>query len=82
MQTILGANGIIGHELSQALSLSTDRIRQVSRYPQWIGAKEDTSKGVIIYLHGVGFTVRAALTDRRFCDDLSSRTGLPVVLVA
>jgi hypothetical protein len=30
MQTVLGANGVIGRELSQHLRSYTDRIRQVS----------------------------------------------------
>jgi nucleoside-diphosphate-sugar epimerase len=34
MQTILGANGVIGHELSRCLRSYTDRIRQVSRTPR------------------------------------------------
>src|SRR5688572_8430560 len=33
MHTILGANGVIGRELSKALRARTDRIRQVSRTP-------------------------------------------------
>ena len=33
MQTILGANGVIGREVSRALLQYTDRIRQVSRSP-------------------------------------------------
>ena len=33
MQTILGANGVIGRELSPHLRRYTDRIRQVSRAP-------------------------------------------------
>jgi nucleoside-diphosphate-sugar epimerase len=34
MQTILGANGVIGRELSRHLPAYTDRIRQVSRSPR------------------------------------------------
>jgi nucleoside-diphosphate-sugar epimerase len=34
MHTILGANGVIGRELSRCLRLHTDRIRQVSRSPR------------------------------------------------
>ena len=33
IQTILGANGVIGRELSRHLSAYTDRIRQISRTP-------------------------------------------------
>ena len=34
MQTILGANGVIGRELSRHLSARTDHVRQVSREPR------------------------------------------------
>ena len=34
IQTILGANGVIGRELSRHLSAYPDRIRQVSRTPR------------------------------------------------
>jgi nucleoside-diphosphate-sugar epimerase len=34
MQTILGANGVIGRELSRLLPAYTDRVRQVSRTPR------------------------------------------------
>ena len=34
MQTVLGANGVIGRELSRALAPSAGRIRQVSRTPR------------------------------------------------
>ncbi len=49
---------------------------------EWIGGQIDPSRGIVLYLHGGGFAVRAAFADRRFCDDLSRRTGLPVALVA
>ncbi len=42
MQTILGANGVIGHELSRSLSASTGRIRQVSRHPRRVNAGDET----------------------------------------
>ncbi|BCA56195.1 NAD-dependent dehydratase [Nitrospira sp. KM1] len=42
MQTILGANGVIGRELSRSLSASTDRIRQVSRRPRRVNAGDET----------------------------------------
>lgn len=41
MQTILGANGVIGVELSNALSTSTDRLRQVSRRPQRVYSTDE-----------------------------------------
>jgi nucleoside-diphosphate-sugar epimerase len=42
MQTILGANGVIGRELSRHLLRYTDRIRQVSRAPRPEHASDET----------------------------------------
>jgi NAD dependent epimerase/dehydratase family enzyme len=42
MQTILGANGVIGHELSKLLPHYTTRIRQVSRNPKKVNASDET----------------------------------------
>lgn len=41
MHTILGANGIIARELSRALSLSNQKVRQVSRHPQKVNANDE-----------------------------------------
>jgi nucleoside-diphosphate-sugar epimerase len=41
MQTILGANGVIGRELSRHLPKYTDRIRQVSRSPRAMNATDE-----------------------------------------
>ncbi|WP_295122381.1 NAD-dependent epimerase/dehydratase family protein [uncultured Chitinophaga sp.] len=41
MQTILGANGVIGKELSKALVPYTSAIRQVSRKPQKVNATDE-----------------------------------------
>ena len=41
MQTILGANGVIGRELSRHLRSYTDRIRQASRSPRRVNADDD-----------------------------------------
>ena len=41
MQTILGANGVIGRALSRELSSRTDRIRQVSRAPKRMHPTDD-----------------------------------------
>lgn len=41
MQTILGANGVIGRELSLALKAHTPHIRQVSRRPQKVNADDE-----------------------------------------
>jgi nucleoside-diphosphate-sugar epimerase len=42
MQTILGANGIIGQELSKILPQYTNQIRQVSRNPKKVNASDET----------------------------------------
>ncbi len=41
MQTILGANGVIGRELSRLLPAHTDRIRQVSRHPTRVNPTDE-----------------------------------------
>lgn len=41
MQTILGANGVVGRELSARLAESTNRIRQVSRHPRRENARDE-----------------------------------------
>ena len=48
---------------------------------EWIGRHDAARDGVILYLHGGGFAVRPAVTDRRYCAGLARRTGCPVVLV-
>jgi nucleoside-diphosphate-sugar epimerase len=42
MQTILGANGVIGRELSKLLPQYTNVIRQVSRHPKKVNATDET----------------------------------------
>lgn len=42
MQTILGANGVIGNELSKLLPQYTDKVRQVSRHPKMVNATDET----------------------------------------
>lgn len=42
MHTILGANGIVGRELSLSLANHTLKIRQVSRCPRKVNASDDT----------------------------------------
>ncbi|MCY7301686.1 MAG: NAD-dependent epimerase/dehydratase family protein [Thermoleophilia bacterium] len=42
MQTILGANGVIGRELARALLEHTDEIRQVSRSPKAVNLGDET----------------------------------------
>ena len=41
MQTILGANGVIGNELARSLPGYTDRIRLVSRTPEKVNADDE-----------------------------------------
>ena len=41
MQTILGANGVIGRELARRLPAYTDRVRLVSRTPQRVNATDE-----------------------------------------
>jgi nucleoside-diphosphate-sugar epimerase len=41
MQTILGANGIIGRELSKLLPQHTSQVRQVSRNPQKVNSSDE-----------------------------------------
>jgi hypothetical protein len=42
MQTILGASGVIGHELSRALPKYTDRIRRERRAPHRVNPTDET----------------------------------------
>jgi nucleoside-diphosphate-sugar epimerase len=42
MQTILGANGVIGNELSKLLPQYTDKVRQVSRNPRKVNGTDET----------------------------------------
>lgn len=42
MHTILGANGVIGRELSRVLARAGERIRQVSRQPRQVNASDET----------------------------------------
>lgn len=48
---------------------------------EWIGTSENAAQGMIMYLHGGGFVVRATQADRRFCQKLSLGSDLPVLLV-
>jgi nucleoside-diphosphate-sugar epimerase len=51
MQTILGANGTIGIEVSKRLPQYTDRIRQVSRNPRKVNSSDETmSANLLDYL--------------------------------
>lgn len=48
MQTILGANGVIGRELSRQLRPYTDRIRQVARTPHAEGASDEVVRADLL----------------------------------
>ncbi len=51
MQTILGANGTIGIEVSKRLPQYTDKIRQVSRNPRKVNSSDETvSANLLDYL--------------------------------
>lgn len=78
----------------RAAYLRIDRLGALGRRPvpvhvadaggvavEWIGQPAAARDGVILYLHGGGFAVRAAAADRRYCAGLARRTGRPVVLV-
>src|SRR5215472_17200111 len=41
MQTILGANGVIGRELSRHLPQFSNRVRQLSRSPKAVNATDE-----------------------------------------
>lgn len=48
MQTILGANGVIGHELSKHLLRYTQQIRQVSRNPKAVNPSDEVVKANLL----------------------------------
>jgi nucleoside-diphosphate-sugar epimerase len=48
MQVILGANGVIGRELSRELTRYTDRIRQVSRNPRAVNPTDDVFRANLL----------------------------------
>jgi len=48
MQTILGANGIIGQELSKLLPQHTAQLRQVSRNPKKVNASDELVKADLL----------------------------------
>jgi nucleoside-diphosphate-sugar epimerase len=48
MQVILGANGVIGRELSRELVRYTDRIRQVSRNPRAVNPTDDVFRADLL----------------------------------
>ena len=48
MQTILGANGVIGRELSLQLRQYANRIRQVSRSPEPVNATDELFRADLV----------------------------------
>lgn len=48
MQTILGANGVIGRERSRQLPQFTPRVRQVSRSPKALNATDELFSGDLL----------------------------------
>lgn len=49
---------------------------------EWTGDSSAATQGVIVYLHGGAFALRAPRSDLRFCADLARRSGLAVLMVA
>jgi nucleoside-diphosphate-sugar epimerase len=48
MQTLLGANGVIGNELSKLLPQYTDKIRQVSRNPKAVNPSDEVFRADLL----------------------------------
>lgn len=49
---------------------------------EWIGERAAAARGMLVWIHGGSFALRAARSDRLLCADLARRTGLPVALLA
>jgi len=60
MQTILGANGVIGNELSKLLPQYTDRVRQVSRNPKKVNATDETFTADLLDAKAVSEAVKGS----------------------
>jgi nucleoside-diphosphate-sugar epimerase len=60
MQTILGANGVIGRELSRALPAYVDRIRQVSRSPAPVNATDELVTADLLDARAVDAAVKGS----------------------
>ena len=60
MQTILGANGVIGNELSKLLPQHTDKIRQVSRHPKKVNATDELFTADLLDAHTVSEAVKGS----------------------
>ena len=60
MQTILGANGVIGNELSKLLPQYTDKVRQVSRNPRKVNATDETFQADLLDPKAVSEAVKGS----------------------
>ncbi|MCW5899546.1 MAG: NAD-dependent epimerase/dehydratase family protein [Flavobacteriales bacterium] len=60
MQTILGANGVIGKELSKLLTRYTDKIRQVSRNPKVVNPTDETFRADLLDPQAVSDAVKGS----------------------
>ena len=60
MQTILGANGVIGNELSKLLPQYTDKVRQVSRNPKKVNATDELFTADLLDAHAVSEAVKGS----------------------
>lgn len=60
MQTILGANGVIGNELSKLLPQFTDKVRQVSRHPKPVNATDELFTADLLDANAVSEAVKGS----------------------
>jgi len=60
MQTILGANGVIGNELSKLLPPYTDKVRQVSRHPKQVNASDELFPADLLDANAVSEAVKGS----------------------
>jgi nucleoside-diphosphate-sugar epimerase len=60
MQTILGANGVIGNELSRLLPKYTDKVRQVSRHPKQVNATDEVFPADLLDVAAVSEAVKGS----------------------
>ncbi len=60
MQTILGANGVIGNELSKLLPQHTDKVRQVSRHPKQVNATDELFPADLLDANAVSEAVKGS----------------------
>ena len=60
MQTILGANGVIGNELSKLLPQYTDKVRQVSRHPKKVNTTDEVFPADLLDAQAVSEAVKGS----------------------